>query len=78
MTGIIDNSGARRQADQALAVPVEPVARLDPTGFDPSRFVSLNSASKLGRFLRRLELGWSPWPRMGFDEADEWDWRAFL
>jgi hypothetical protein len=23
--------------DQALAVPVEPVARLDPTGFDPSR-----------------------------------------
>ncbi len=28
---------ARRQADQALAVPVEPVARLDPSGFDPSR-----------------------------------------
>jgi hypothetical protein len=23
--------------DQALAVPVEPVARLDPSGFDPSR-----------------------------------------
>jgi hypothetical protein len=38
MTGIIDNDGARRQADQALAVPVEPVARLDPTGFDPSRW----------------------------------------
>jgi hypothetical protein len=44
----------------------------------PQRFVSLNSDSKLGRFLRRLELGWSPCPRMGFDEADEWDWRAFL
>jgi hypothetical protein len=26
-----------RPADQALAVPVEPVSRLDPSGFDPSR-----------------------------------------
>lgn len=27
--------------DQALAVPVEPVARLDPPGFDPSRVVAV-------------------------------------
>jgi hypothetical protein len=27
----------RAPTGQALAVPVEPVARLDPTGFDPSR-----------------------------------------
>jgi hypothetical protein len=34
--------GAGRVAsDQALAVPVEPVARLDPTGFDPSRLEHL-------------------------------------
>jgi hypothetical protein len=29
--------GARPQADQALAVPVEPASGLAPTGFDPSR-----------------------------------------
>jgi hypothetical protein len=28
--------------DQALAVPVEPVARLDPSGFDPSRGFIVN------------------------------------
>jgi hypothetical protein len=31
------DTGASAKADQALAVPVEPVSRLDPTGFDPSR-----------------------------------------
>jgi hypothetical protein len=30
--------GASAVADQALAVPVEPVSRLDPSGFDPSRW----------------------------------------
>jgi hypothetical protein len=30
----------RAPSGQALAVPVEPVSRLDPTGFDPSRVVS--------------------------------------
>jgi hypothetical protein len=34
--------GASAMADQALAVPVEPVARLDPAGFDPSRLSPLD------------------------------------
>lgn len=34
----MDDTGASAKADQALAVPVEPVARLDPSGFDPSRY----------------------------------------
>jgi hypothetical protein len=32
--------------DQALAVPVEPVARLDPSGFDPSRWHDLISRNE--------------------------------
>jgi hypothetical protein len=36
---MIRDKGAlgRAPSGQALAVPVEPVARLDPSGFDPSR-----------------------------------------
>lgn len=30
-------TGASADADQALAVPVEPASGLDPSGFDPSR-----------------------------------------
>jgi hypothetical protein len=37
----MDDTGASAKADQALAVPVEPVSRLDPSGFDPSRFEAL-------------------------------------
>jgi hypothetical protein len=35
-----------RPADQALAVPVEPVSRLDPPGLDPSRGYDMESAPK--------------------------------
>jgi DNA-directed RNA polymerase alpha subunit len=43
MTGIIEQGGgASANADQALAVPVEPVARLDPAGFDPSRCFAIS------------------------------------
>jgi hypothetical protein len=48
--------GAGRVAsDQALAVPVEPVSRLDPTGFDPSRIASLQGdkySPNLRKFMR--------------------------
>lgn len=40
--------------------------------------VTLHSKNRWARLLRRFELAWSPWPRMGIDEADEWDWRSFL
>jgi hypothetical protein len=38
-----------RPSDQALAVPVEPVARLDPTGFDPSRMDLVRFYAALSR-----------------------------
>jgi hypothetical protein len=42
--------------DQALAVPVEPVARLDPAGFDPSRNWPLEARhQRLPKWVR-LEL----------------------
>jgi hypothetical protein len=55
--------------DQALAVPVEPVSRLDPSGFDPSRMMELAAqcerASGPDRELDELiqvELQRSKWP----------------
>jgi hypothetical protein len=36
------SSGASADADQALAVPVEPASGLAPSGFDPSRGATLN------------------------------------
>jgi hypothetical protein len=44
-------SGARRQADQALAVPATPLRVDGPTGFDPSRIeIIAKTICRSGKF----------------------------
>jgi hypothetical protein len=44
---VTTTNDGRAPSGQALAVPVEPVSRLDPSGFDPSRYVTGADAAAL-------------------------------
>jgi hypothetical protein len=57
----------RAPTGQALAVPVEPVARLDPTGFDPSRDGLAHSLRTAWQWCSGYEPSWS----LLLKEADE-------